>query len=82
MLPCSEAARCHGLLPREASITVMEAIGWSDEITVTFAPHETEKTVDIELRTFEKGRSNGTAVVPINVCFLSLLISRMYIRSQ
>ena len=52
---------------REASITVMEAIGWSDEITVTFAPHETEKTVDIELRTFEKGRSNGTAVVPINV---------------
>ena len=52
---------------REASITVMESIGWSEEITVTFAPGETEKTVDLVMQTFPHGESNGNSPVPFVV---------------
>ena len=52
---------------REASITVMESIGWSDEITVTFAPGETTKTVNLDMQTFPHGESNGNSPVPFVV---------------
>ena len=52
---------------REASITVMESYGWSNEIEVKFSPGETEKTVELKMMTFWYGQSNGKCPVPFNV---------------
>ena len=52
---------------REASITLMESIGWCSETTVTFAPGETTKTVDLELETLQYGICNGNSPVPFVV---------------